>query len=135
MPRDIPDFVRAAEQYEKRRADKVNQFLRLIKDPDIQPYLELLRDKTAPVNGSKAFVPPPGFKSGNGLRDSIRKLDLSQKFTSVWVLEQLRKNQFPFSAHDELGAVSDALYAMARKGELRRINPEKAGGPTMYQKT
>src|SRR6266478_626652 len=134
MPHDIPDFVRAAEQYEKRRAEKVSLFFKLIKDPDIQPYLALLRDDGHPTNGKKKkqFVPPVGFKTGNGIRDAIRALDLSQKVAANWVLEQLRKKQFKFAARDELGAVSDALYAMVRSGEISRFDPEKAGGQILY---
>lgn len=140
MPRAIPEFVRLAEQYEKRRAETVSLFFKLIKDPIIQPYLELLRDdevkpEAVPKTVTHRFAPPPGFKSGNGIRDAIRGLDLHGRFDAKQVWESLHKKQFRFAARDEVGAVADALYAMSRgkRPEFRRIHVE-GGGPTQYEK-
>lgn len=140
MPRAIPEFVRLAEQYEKRRAEKISQFFTLIKDPIIQPYLELLRDDevkptSVPKSVAHKFVPPPGFKTGNGVRDAIRALALQDRFDAKHVWEALHKRQFRFGARDEVGAVADALYAMSRgkNPEFRRI-PTEGGGPTQYEK-
>jgi hypothetical protein len=134
MAQAIPDFVRRFEQYEKRRAEKISLFFKLIKDPIIQPYLELLRDGE-PKEDKKQFVPPPGFKSGNGLRSAIRALALPQRFTARQTLEVLRKQQFHFSATDELGAVGHALYAMSqgKRAEFRRI-PAQDGQPAQYER-
>jgi len=129
MPRDITDIVRLAEQREKKKAEKISLFLKLSKDPDIRPIIELFRADVTP-NGKKHkthFNPPVGFKTGNGLRDAIRALDLPEKVTAKWVWEALRKKQFRFNANDELGAVSDALYAMSRgkSPEFRSVAGEK----------
>jgi hypothetical protein len=129
MARDIDDIVRLAEQREKRKAEKISLFLKLSKDPDIRPIIELFRADVTP-NGKKTktqFTPPVGFKTGNGLRDAIRNLDLPQRVTAKSVWDALHKKQFRFSANDELGAVGDALYAMSRgkNPEFRRVVGEK----------
>ena len=129
MTRDINEIVRLAEQREKRKAEKISLFLKLSKDPDIRPIIELFRVDVTP-NGKKTkakFSPPAGFKTGNGLRDAMRALVLPQKVTAKLVWDALHKKQFRFSANDEMGAVSDALYAMSRgkKPEFRSVPGEK----------
>lgn len=135
MTRQLDDLVRIAEQAEQRRADKVATFLEMLRDPDLAPLVSSLINIEHSTNG-KRFVPPKGFKNGNGIREAIRALysKLPPQFTSLDVHAFLRNAHFRFSARDEKNAVRDALAAMAKNGELKVVAIGSGGKPNVYER-
>jgi hypothetical protein len=83
------NFSKLVEQVEKRRAEKVAKFLELLCDPDIAPYIDLLRNGKEPEKPKGEFIPPAGFKVGNGIREAVINLDLPSQFTSKDILAGL----------------------------------------------
>lgn len=134
MASDVDQIVKLAPQVEKRRAEKVAQFLELIRDPDLASYVNLLRNGDASLTRS-ANATQHGFKNGNGLREAIRSIHgvLPPRFTASQILEHLQHRNFKFAAKDPGSAIRDALYILKRDGELKIAVAGKGGKENQYE--
>jgi hypothetical protein len=136
------NFAKLIEQAERARSAKIAKFLELLNDPDIRPYLAMLQNgngPSAPEENSDApkRTWPPGFKTGNGIQETIKALALPPKFTGEDVYFALKSQGFPFAAKDERGSIRDALFKLTRPGKFLffRIIKKGAGGePSIYER-
>jgi hypothetical protein len=138
-------FNQAVAQREKERAAKVGMFLQLINDPDIAPYVAMLRNgngnssapkhKAAPTK-TKRFAPPVGFKTGNGIRETITTLSLPHQVTVDDVLNGLVAANFKFTGHDLKHTIRDAMAALC-KGKnpvFKWVGGGQGGRPKIYER-
>jgi hypothetical protein len=137
---DISKSLALVEQVEKRRAEKIAQFVKTLReaanDPDLASVFALLRNgHHHEPQKSPQFVPPKGFKTGNGIRDAIRALTLPQEFTAEDVVRGLEAAHFHFASENrKAGAVRDALRALEKAAELRIKRHGKGGRLSVYER-
>lgn len=135
-------FTSLVEKAERQRAEKVAKFLELLRDPDLASLVALLRhgsqqEGTGTLFVSAApFVPPVGFKNGNGIRDAIRGLALPARFTCDDVVTALKQENFEFTSNDPRKTVRDSLYVMSQgdSPEFRRVRGGVGGQVGVYER-
>lgn len=131
------EFAVLLEKAEKQRAEKVAKFLELLRDPDLASLVALLRNGNRHEFVSAApFIPPVGFKNGNGIRDAIRALTLPAQFTCDDVVAALKQEDFEFSSSDPRKTVRDALYVLSQSEtpEFRRVRGGVGGQIGVYER-
>ena len=134
MPSRIDELVETAQ----RKARKVEQFIALLRDPDIADLVtELTREasteasrNTTATNGHAVSTFSPS------LTPQIRQLApaLPNRFTVNMLVDLLKRENFKFT-RDPLEAVRDAVYFLAR-GENRIfeiVEQGRGGNPSFYE--
>jgi hypothetical protein len=135
------NFQKLAQEAERARAAKVSKFLELLVDPDLSHIVSVLKNGGDPGE-PRRFAPSPvravplGFKTGNGIQEKIKSLELGQRFTSEDVYSTLINQDFVFSAKDPRGAVRDALHKLThgKTPAFRMVKKGKGGQSTVYER-
>jgi hypothetical protein len=138
MGDDFQKLVEKVERAEKERADKVARFLEMLRDPDLAGCVAVLRNGNHQPEPAKiaSFIPPAGFKNGNGIREAVRSLALPARFTADDVHAALEAQQFEFASGDHRAAARDALYSLT-KGDaptFRKVRSGAGGLPNVYER-
>jgi hypothetical protein len=134
------EYASLVEKVEKEHAAKVAKFWELVRDPELAAHVAIVRNghqQTGVVTVSAApFVPPVGFKNGNGIRDAIRALALPARFTCDDVVTALKQENFEFSSSDPRKTVRDSLYVLSQSEspEFRRVRGGVGGQVGVYER-
>lgn len=139
----------------RRIADKVAQFEKLLRDPDLAPYVSALKNgglpqsattsapakpiaKVAPASikpaaKAAATTKPRVVKAGapSGLRDAIRALksQIPQEFTAGHITRELQRKKFPIGGKRPEKTIQNTLFKLSEKREVKRVK-SGAGGQT-----
>lgn len=147
-------------QTTRRIADKVTQFEKLLRDPDLAPYVSALKNgvlpqlatasapakpsaKVAPATkpvAKAAPVPAPAKRSAvktgspSGLRDAIRSLkgQLPREFTAGHVTQELQRKKFPIGGKRPEKTIQNTLFKLSEKREVKRIKSGSGGQTNTY---
>jgi hypothetical protein len=133
---EITKIQAQVAQVDKRIAEKKAQLMQLLRDPELAPYLAALRNgHQPPPSTQKPLTPPAGFKNGNGIRVSIEKLSLPNRFSNSHVEEGLTAANFRFGS-DPKRAVRDAMYDLSHGDDasFRIVTRGRGGKPNIYER-
>ena len=139
----MTDFSTMVAQVERRIAEKRARLMELLDDPDLAPYVAALRQQGSHSNGIRSFVPPAGFKNGNGIRDAIRKLldDDSHPFFHIRQFDRANVKGFLDDMYGKdtysLKAVGDALHhlsALSTNKAVKKVGGGEGGKPNLYER-
>lgn len=126
----MADRLQTILEAESKRARKIEQLVGLLRDPDVQDFVNKL------FGGEQSALPIEHRSNGNGrqprsLRAIIRALDgLPQRFTVMDVIAKLRSQNHNFGDVEPKVVVRDALYTLSRPGaeQVYRVAVPSAGG-------
>ena len=148
------------QQTSRRITEKLARFEKLLRDPELAPYVSALKNGDLPEqppqrqqskgrNSStrKAVARKPAIKkvstkrsasakSGapNGVRDAIRSLKgrLPANFTVEDINRGLRRMKFRFTSRTPTKALSNTLFKLAQKRELKLVKAGAGGKSNTY---
>jgi sirohydrochlorin ferrochelatase len=115
------------EQIVKRKAKKVEMFLAMLEDPDLQELVSALRNgQPTPARPEHKFAP--------GLTQMILTLRAASagRFTADDMQKKLEAQHFEFTG-DHRRAVRDALSRLANNSHLKVVEAGKGGRPSVYE--
>jgi hypothetical protein len=139
----MSDFNTMVAQVEKRIAEKRARLMELLSDPDLAPYVAALRHQGPSVNGAKPFVPPAGFKNGNGVREAIRKLldDHSHPFFQMRQFDRQNVKNFLDEIYGKdtysVKSIGDALHhlsTLSKNKVVKKMGGGEGGKPNLYER-
>lgn len=128
MLRVVDQAKQLGEQIVKRKQEKINAFLLMLEDPDLQELVVGLR------NGRSVFIEPPKHKFAPGLAAAIVALrpQLPKRFTVADVLRLLNAQEFRFNSSDHKFSVRNALFRMEKCAQVRYVQKGKGGRPSAF---
>jgi hypothetical protein len=148
------------QQTSRRITEKLARFEKLLRDPDLAPYVSALkngepqerppqRQQSKGRNSSrpKAVAQKPARKKAstkksasqktgapNGVRNAIRSLKgrLPANFTAEDINRELRRMKFSFTSRKPVKALSNTLFKLAQKKEIKLVKAGASGKPNTY---
>lgn len=148
------------QQTSRRITEKLARFEKLLRDPELAPYVSALKNGDLPErppqrqqskgrNSStrKAVARKPDTKSvstkrsasaksgaPNGVRDAIRSLKghLPANFTVEDINRGLRRMKFRFTSRTPTKALSNTLFKLAQKREVKLVKAGAGGKSNTY---
>jgi hypothetical protein len=140
------DINQIVEQVEKRIAEKRARLVELLNDPDLAPYVAVLKNGHSPsqpqASKKPVFTPPTGFKNGRGIRAAIRKLldDEAHPFFEMRQFDRDNVKNFLDSLYGKdtysMKAVGDALHHLStsKNKALKRVRGGEGGKLNLYER-
>lgn len=124
-------------QTSRRIAEKLAKFEKLLRDPDLAPYVSALNNGKLPerpvqgVRKSRAVQKPT---ASSGIRDAIRSLKrrLPTQFTADNISRELQRASFTFGTANRVKAIQNTLFKLSRKREIKRVKSGTGGKPNSY---
>lgn len=148
------------QQTSRRITEKLAKFEKLLRDPELAPYVAALKNgepqerppqkpqsKRRNSSTRKAVAQKPAIKkvstkrsasakSGapNGVRDAIRSLKgrLPANFTVEDINRGLRRMKFRFTSRTPTKALSNTLFKLAQKREVKLVKAGAGGKSNTY---
>ena len=132
--------VEAVIQNRQRRVEKERALIALLRDPELQDFIaELVGEKpglTSAVS-AKAATPANGAALPTKVTPAIRMIasELPHRVTNLEIRRKLEERKYDFHGRDPDDATRDAVYLLAKNGELfRLVEQGKGGKPNTYEK-
>jgi hypothetical protein len=132
---DITKIQAQVAEVDKRITEKKALLMQLVSDPEMAPYVAALRNGHQPEPEKRPFIPPAGFKNGNGIREAIRKLTLPQRCTNSDIESGLIAANFR-SKRELKRSVRDAMFDLSHCDDpfFRVVKVGRGGKPNIYER-
>jgi hypothetical protein len=121
------------QQTAQRIAEKLARFERLLRDPDLAPYVAALRNGELPPRPVPAPAPQkPGAPSG--IRDAIRSLKgrIPEQFTAEQIDHELQRMNVAVGARNRDKAIRNTMFKLAQRKELKLLKTGSSGKSNTY---
>lgn len=125
------NVVNVFQQASRRISVKVARFEKLLRDPDLAPYISMLLKGERPEQRKEA-AKKPGAPSG--ITNAIRSMRsrLPRQFTAEHVDRELRRTNFTGINGNRHKAIAKALFKMGGRREIKRLKEGIGGKPNTY---
>lgn len=149
------------QQTSRRITEKLARFEKLLVDPELAPYVSALRNGAQPerqpqrqqkTKGRKPIKPRSAARKSapqkvarkrstrqkpgapNGVRDAIRSLKgrLPANFTVEDLNRELQRMKFGFTSRKPAKALSNTLFKLAQKREIKLVKSGAGGKSNTY---
>lgn len=125
--------VNVFQQASRRISGKVARFEKLLRDPDLAPYISMLLKGERPEQRTQAAKKPG---AASGITKTIRSMRgrLPRQFTAEHVDRELRRANFTGinGNRNRHKAIAKALFKMAGRREIKRIKEGVGGKSNTY---
>jgi len=131
------DATEVFQQTARRIAEKVARFEKLLRDPELAPYISALRNGDLPQPAAapvpqKARASEAGARSG--IRDAIRSLKgrLPREFTAEHIARELQRKDFAVAGKKPEKTIQNTLFKLSQRREIKRVKSGAGGQSNTY---
>lgn len=121
----------------RRIAEKLARFEKLLRDPDLAPYVSALNNgklPKRPVQGARKSGARVKPAATSGIRDAIRSLKrrLPPQFTADDISRELQRANFTFGTGNQGKAIQNTLFKLSVRREIKLVKSGSGGKPNTY---